>query len=125
MFEDKVLQKDHMSIECPWPCSDIPYVFRNIDLVEYPHGAEVEPGLAERVEREAFDSVMAFACAGDPTNDFIPAWPACEPGKEAILLLDGKTRVRINHDHELMTSLTAWEEEIRRKMFAAAGEIQH
>lgn len=30
----------------PWHCCDIPYVFRNIDLVEYPHGPQQDEGLS-------------------------------------------------------------------------------
>ncbi len=109
----------------PWHCCDIPYVFRNIDLVEYPHGAGAEEGLARRVQEEAFRSVLAFAPAGDPANETVPAWPACEPGKESVLVLDGNTRTLVNHDHELMKAWETWEKEITRKMFEAAGEIQH
>lgn len=109
----------------PWHCSDIPYVFRNIDLVEYPHGPGAEEGLAERVQEEAFRSVMAFAATGDPANEAIPAWPACEPGKESALVLDGGTRVLENYDHQLIQALEARAEEIARRAQAPAGQIQH
>ena len=109
----------------PWHCSDIPYVFHNIDLVEYPHGPMAEAGLAERIQEEAFRSVMAFAATGNPDNETIPAWPACSADRENVLILDGKTRVLQNHDHEIMQVYAEYAEEITRKMFAAAGQIQH
>ena len=109
----------------PWHCCDIPYVFHNIDLVEYPHGPAEEEGLAERVQEEAFRAVMAFAASGDPSCCGIPDWPACEPGKENVLLLDRKTRVLTNHDHELMRAQQQYAAEIERKMTETAGQIQH
>ena len=108
----------------PWHCCDIPYVFHNIDLVEYPHGAGAEE-LAEKIQEEAFRSVMAFARTGNPANESIPAWPASEGGKENTLVLDEKTRVLENFDHELISALASRAEEIQRFMAASAGQIQH
>ena len=109
----------------PWHCCDIPYVFHNIDLVEYPHGPRTEKGLAERVQEEVFRAVIAFASAGDPACDRIPEWPACEPGKEYTLVVDEKTRVLANHDHTLMKTLQQYSAEIQRRMFENMGQIQH
>ena len=108
----------------PWHCCDIPYVFHNIDLVEYPHGPG-ETGLAERIQEEAFGAVMAFAAKGDPACGAVPARPACEPGKERVLVLDGNTRVLENYDHELMRVMEKYSGEIIRRMSAGSGEIQH
>ena len=108
----------------PWHCCDIPYVFHNIDLVEYPWGPGTEK-TAEKVQEEAFRSVMAFAASGNPNNETVPAWPASRPGSENVLVLDGNTRVLENYDHELIQGLESCAEEITRKMFASAGPIQH
>ena len=108
----------------PWHCCDIPYVFHNIDLVEYPGGPGAE-GLAEKVQEEAFRSVMAFARTGDPNNGTIPQWPASREGKEAVLVLDGNTRVLENFDHALIRGLEKHAGEISRKMAEFAGQIQH
>ena len=86
----------------PWHCCDVPYVFRNIDLVEYPHGPQKDPKLSEKIQDQAFESVMAFARTGDPNNSCIPAWPASTEGREATLLLDEQTRVLENYDHALI-----------------------
>ena len=108
----------------PWHCCDIPYVFHNIGLVEYPWGPGAE-GLAEKVQEEAFRSVMAFARTGNPDNDSIPHWPACAEGRESVLVLDGNTRVLENYDHELIRALETHAEEITRRMAESSGQIQH
>ncbi len=109
----------------PWHCSDIPYVFRNISLVEYPHGPGAEEGLAERVQEEAFGAVIAFARNGNPNHGAIPAWAPCTPERENTLLLDADTRVRENHDHRLMKELERHLEVIRRREKEFMGNIQH
>ena len=91
----------------PWHCSDIPYWFDNIDLVEYPHGPQADPGLSKRMEKALFSTLLAFARSGDPNNDAIPAWPASKPGREQVLLLDGDMRVKENYDHDLIKALEA------------------
>ncbi len=68
---------------------------------------------------------MAFAQKSDPACGAVPAWPACEPGKERVLVLDRNTRVLENYDHALMKGLEKYAGEITRKMFETAGEIQH
>ena len=109
----------------PWHCCDIPYVFRNIDLVEYPHGSEEEKELPYRIQDQAFESLMAFARTGNPANGTIPEWKYSEPETESVLVLDRNTRVLCNHDHRLMETYGIYAEEINRKMFEAAGAIQH
>ncbi len=109
----------------PWHCCDIPYVFHNIDLVEYPHGPQAEAGLSGRIQEEVFRAVMAFAGTGNPACSGIPAWPACEPGRENVLVVDRRTRVRENYDHKLMKELEKYADMIARRMSESAGEIQH
>ena len=84
----------------PWHCSDIPYVFRNIDLVEYPNGSAD----AAAVQRNVFDSVMAFARTGDPSHAGLPAWPACTPESENTMIIDAESRCAANHDHALIAA---------------------
>ena len=109
----------------PWHCCDIPYFFRNIDLVEYPHGDQSEPDLAYRLQDEAFGSLLAFARTGNPKNAAVPEWPACRPGREAVLVIDRNTRVKENFDHRLQEACVRSAEEIIRRMSGNAGDIQH
>ena len=109
----------------PWHCCDIPYVFHNIDLVEYPHGPQADPGLSGRIQEEVFQTVMAFARSGDPANGQIPEWLPSGDGKERTLILDADTRVEENHDHALMETYGKYAEEINRRLWQAAGNIQH
>ena len=88
----------------PWHCCDVPYWFHNIDLVEYPHGPQADPGLSEKVQEEVFAGLMAFARTGDPADGPIPAWPACREGAENTLVIGADTRVRVNFDHELIAA---------------------
>ena len=108
----------------PWHCSDIPYVFHNTALVEYPHGP-AEEGLAEHLEEEIFSSVMAFAASGNPSCPALPAWLPCEEGKERTMVFDRNSRLLENFDHRLMQAYPAFAEQITKKMFESAGQIQH
>ena len=109
----------------PWHCCDIPYFFRNIDLVEYPHGDTGDPDLASRVQNEAAEILLAFARTGNPNNAAVPEWPACVPGKEHVLVMDAHTRVKENYDHRLIETCAKHAEEIMRRMAAQESNIQH
>ncbi len=109
----------------PWHCSDIPYVFHNLDLVEYPHGPSEDPEAPARVQEEMFRSVLAFARSGSPANEYIPDWAPCENGRESVLILDRATRVAVNPDHELMGACAPFAEEMMKAMFSPKANIQH
>lgn len=85
----------------PWHCADIPYVFHNTELVPVTQ----EDGVTEKLEKQIFESVMAFARTGNPNNKEIPEWPACTPGMEYTMFFDENTGVRRNHDAELIPLL--------------------
>lgn len=81
-----------------WHCSDIPFVFGNIDLVP---SANV-PGTSDKLQEQIFQAVMAFAHTGDPNHAEIPFWPACRDGDEATMIFDRTCTVRHNHDTRLL-----------------------
>ncbi len=83
---------------CPWHCADIPYVFHNIDLVDYPNASEYAPDMQEAV----FQAVMNFARTGNPATPLLPEWPACTPEEEHTMVLDEHSRCLTNFDHELI-----------------------
>ena len=108
----------------PWHCSDIPFVFRNTGFTPY----AAIPEVRERLEKQIFDSVIAFARTGNPNNPSIPEWDACTPEKETVMLFDADTRTRVNFDHELMSVFFPIQIAAMQKM-RAKGEnkanIQH
>ena len=101
----------------PWHCADIPFVFHNTAFTPY----ATIPGVTEKLESEIFDSVMAFARTGDPNNASVPAWPACTPESEAVMIFDEQTRVRVNFDHELIPAMEAARKKLAEKAPAIAG----
>ncbi len=69
----------------PWHCSDIPYVFHNIDLVEYPHTPD-RSYVSEMIQEEIFSAVMSFARTGSPAKGTF--WPACTPETQFIRVIE-------------------------------------
>lgn len=82
----------------PWHCADIPFFFHN---TEYVPGVQ-QKGMTARLEREIFESVMAFARTGRPGHEGIPPWPACTAEKEYTMMFGSPTEVRCNHDGKLL-----------------------
>ena len=110
----------------PWHCSDIPYVFHNIDLVEYPHGPQEDETLSRRVEQQVFETVMSFARTGCPDNELVPLWPASRPGEEHTLVIDANPRVLTSYDHELIAAHAKYMGPALERMMAALREnMQH
>ncbi len=106
----------------PWHCADIPYVFHNTELVP---NTQME-GVTEKLESQIFECVMAFARAGDPNHDGIPAWPASTPDEEQVLIFDSNTRLVCNHDKELIPVFIKYMGPIFMKRFMDnAEDIQH
>ena len=110
----------------PWHCSDIPYVFHNIDLVEHTHRPDGNNAVAERVQEQVFAAVMAFARSGNPANDLLPAWPACRPDCEPVMVIGETCEIRENHDHELMPAVLRYlAPAVTKKMAEKDANIQH
>ena len=109
----------------PWHCADIPFVFRNTEFTPY---TRME-GVTELLEKQIFESVMAFARTGDPNNDAVPAWAPCTPEKETVMIFDAHTRTAVNYDHALIPAAAAAQAEMQARRRAAGGEgkvqIQH
>lgn len=82
----------------PWHCADIPYFFHNTDLVPVTQ----EEGVTEKLEKEIFDAVMAFARTGCPDHPLIPLWPASTPEEEYVMVFGKKTELLCNFDRELV-----------------------
>ena len=106
----------------PWHCSDIPFVFRNIELVDYPNGSPY----AEKMQEIIFESVMAFARTGNPATDLLPAWPECTPEEENTMVLDEHSRCLKNFDHALIPAAEKAIMPVFPKIMAdLSGQTQH
>lgn len=106
---------------CPWHCSDIPYVFHNADMIEYPGGV---PG-AEKLQEQIFRSVMAFARTGSPATDLLPAWPNCTPEEEHTMVLDASPRCLVNYDHALLAEAEKTLQPVFPRIMAdLSGQVQ-
>ena len=110
----------------PWHCSDIPYVFHNIDLVEHPHRPDGDSSVAQRVQEQVFASVMAFARTGNPANDLLPDWRPCRPECEPTMVIGESSGVRESYDHDLLAAVKKYlAPAIARQMAKEKANIQH
>ncbi len=81
-----------------WHCSEIPFVFHNMDLIPVCN----EPGITEKLQEQVFGAWIAFARNGDPSHPGLPDWPACKPGEENVMVFDRECSLRPNFDKELI-----------------------
>lgn len=106
----------------PWHCADIPFFFHNTELVP----VSQIPGVTGRVEEEIFESVMAFARTGNPSNEKAGTWPACTPMEEHTMVFGKQTELRTNFDAELVPIFAKYMGPIFEKMMAASMDnVQH
>lgn len=110
----------------PWHCSDIPYVFHNIDLVEHAHRPDGDNAVAERVQEQVFDSVLAFARTGNPANDRLSDWQPCDADRENTMVIGESCGVRQNFDHALIPAVFQHLAPVIAKQMAQGdAKIQH
>ena len=110
----------------PWHCCDIPYVFRNISLVEHPHRPDGDDTVPGRVQAQVFESVLAFARTGDPANALLPDWRPCAPDREETMVIGETCRVLENYDHELISAAERYlAPAIERQNERERGNVQH
>ncbi len=92
MFEGKIA----------WHCSEIPFVFHNIDKAPVCYRDEESLKLQENI----CDAWVSFAKTGKPEIPGVE-WPACVAGDEAVMMLDTECVVKHNPDHELLPKVKA------------------
>lgn len=106
----------------PWHCADIPYVFHNTELV----AVTQEPGVTHMLEKQIFDSVMAFARTGNPNHEALPFWPVCEPEAEYTMLFGREPEVKCNFDKKLVSRVAEHMQRLHAKTgVSGMGNIQH
>lgn len=84
-----------------WHCSDIPFFFRNTELVEVCSIPEV----TEKLEAQMFGAFMNFAKTGVPSYEELPAWPPVTKTKEPTMIFDRKCEVRDHFDDCLLEKI--------------------
>lgn len=105
-----------------WHCSDIPFVFHNIDKVPV---ANIE-GISDELQEKMFNAFISFAKTGNPNHKELPQWDACTPEKEVTMLFDQECRIGINFDDEVLKLLKDVLPEITAEMILeSATNIQH
>lgn len=104
----------------PWHCSDIPFFFHNTELVP----VSQIPGVTKRVENEIFDSIMAFAHTGNPSNPRVGEWQASTPHQECTMVFGEKTEVRKNYDAKLVPAFAKYMGPVFEKIMTQSN-IQH
>ena len=103
-----------------WHCSDIPFLFHNTHITPY---ANVD-GVTETLEKQIFDSVIAFMKNGNPNHAGIPQWDNSSAEEEHTMLFGGNVRTAVNHDKEFLKEFAPASVKIMMEMMSAAN-IQH
>ena len=80
-----------------WHCSDIPFFFHNTDKVEIC----TIPDVSDRLEKQIFGALMAFAKTGSPNHANLPKWPEVTTEEEPTMIFDKVCEVRYHYDDAL------------------------
>ena len=97
-----------------WHCSEIPFVFHNIDKVPVCNRGRETEYLQENI----CNAWTSFARTGIPVVDGVE-WPACTAGDEAVMMFDNICEVKHNPDHKLVRKL----KKLQKNLFQE--NIQH
>jgi len=84
-----------------WHCSDIPFFFRNTELIPICNIS----GVTEKLENEMAGAFVSFARAGNPNHPKMVNWPAYTPDSKANIVFDRDTEIREDYDTGLMDVL--------------------
>ena len=83
----------------PWHCSDIAYVFHNLDIVDLPYGGPSEE--EEKLSDIMCDAWVSFARTGDPNHEGMIEWPAYTTEEGAAMIFDAESSIGNHHDADL------------------------
>ena len=80
-----------------WHCSDIPFFFRDTDLVPLYQ----EEGV-KRLETLVNDALVNFARTGDPNGGDLPRWDPCRGDKLVTMVLDDRCEAKTDMHDKLL-----------------------
>ena len=80
----------------PWHCSEIQYVFHNLDIVDLPYGGPSEE--EEQISDIMCDAWVSFVKTGDPNHDGMTEWPAYSTEDGATMIFDVECSIVNHHD---------------------------
>lgn len=83
-----------------WHCSEIPYVFDNVDLVPQATGGD---DAARAMAHTVSQAWINFARFGNPNHDGLPEWPEYSAEEGGTMVLDSVPWVGFQHDAELLS----------------------
>ena len=83
-------------------CSELPFVFNNIDLTLTATGGSKE---ARKLAQTISSAWVNFARTGSPNAKGLPQWEPYTTDKGATMILDNKSVMGYNHDKELLKLL--------------------
>lgn len=81
-----------------WHCSEIPFVYHNIDQIPVCS----EPVVARRLEQQMCTAWTNFAKYGDPSCAMLPQWKPYRKGDEVTMIFDRTCRTAVNHARALL-----------------------
>lgn len=93
------LEFDYEGGKQAWHCSDIPFVFNNLDLVPS-HNIE---GVTDRIAKDMSEMLVRFAYTGKPDTKAFKKWKPCKDGDIYTMIIDRDYRLDKNYDDELVS----------------------
>lgn len=86
----------------PWHCSDIPFVFHNVEKVKATFSMEQK---VLDMQDMMCDAWINFAKTGDPNHDGMIEWPAYTNEDGAAMIFDAESSIGNHHDADLINAM--------------------
>ena len=83
---------------CSWHCSEIPFVFHNVELVDGTYGGSEDAYALQDVVASAWGN---FAYNGDPNGENDPQWSTYTADNQSTMIFDKVSGERVAYDTEL------------------------
>jgi len=86
----------------PWHCSEIPFVFHNIEKVALTFSTEK---VVLDMENMICDAWINFAKTGNPNHDGMVEWPAYTNEEGATMIFEAESYIGNHHDADLINAI--------------------